>query len=134
MKWILILLLIIILWRLLSWLRKQYFHGKAIGMRYSIHYFDQNVNFESIFPLNGTISDKIRIGKGLYFVFKLDQPFTYELGNFDTICIRERHLGFYIGSKKTIHVHVFLPKITLNKKEYDFNQFDHVVWAEIKAI
>ncbi|MEZ4817562.1 MAG: hypothetical protein R2776_06290 [Flavobacteriaceae bacterium] len=65
---------------------------------------------------------------------ELDNSFAYDLGNYDTICIKERHLGFYIGSKKTIHVHVLLPRIDLNLKEYTFNQFDHVVWAEIKPI
>ena len=134
MKWIIILLLIFILWRLYLWFKKWYLNKKAIGKRFSIHYFDQNINFENIFPLNGIITEKIKIGKGLFFVMKLDNSFAYDFGNCDTICIRERHLGFYIGSKKPVHVHVLLPKIDLNLKKYKFKQFDHVVWAEIKPI
>jgi hypothetical protein len=105
---------------------------KAIGQRVTIAYFDQNDRFETIFPINGTITQTIKVGRQKMFILDLDESFGYDIGDFKKIIIKERHVGHYIGDNNEVHVHVLLPKTELNKDKYKFDDFDHVVWATVK--
>lgn len=134
MKWVLIILLIFVLSRIVSNIIKKNMNKKAIGKRFMIHYFDQNIHFDKTPPLKGLINKQIRVGKKKHFILELDEFLAYDYGNFKQLCISERHLWSYIGSNKSVHVHVFLPKISLNKNEYKLNEFNHVAWAEITPI
>lgn len=103
-----------------------------IGRKILVEYFDQNYNFESIFPLTGIIIEKIKVGNRDHFVVHPDKSFYYKNKDFDKIVITERHAEHNIGSDGEIHVHVLLPTTELTKNNYEFTDFDHVAWATIK--
>jgi hypothetical protein len=131
MIWGILLTLVLGLWLYFKFQRTER-QKRIIGKRVLVEYFDQNYHFETIFPLTGTVTKKIPVGKQTFFVVQLDKSFCYENKDFDKIVIRERHAGFYIGDEGEIHVHIFLPKKELTKEHYDLTDFDHVVWATIK--
>lgn len=97
------------------------------------NYCDQNFHFESIFPADGTVSKSIKINNITFFVIKMDRPFVYEKTNYDTIVIRERSTR-HLGLDNFVAVHVLLPKVNLDKTQYNFDEFDHVVWADVDLI
>lgn len=123
--------LFLLLWLYLKFkvLRK---YKAIIGRKVLVEYFDQNMNFETIFPLVGTVIQKIKVGNQDFFVVQLDTTFVYDNNCFDKIVIKERHAGNYIGEEGEIHVHVCLSKIELKQDNYELSDFDHVVWATIK--
>jgi len=132
MIWWQIIIGLIILWIIYSKITQAVRHKNAIGQQMIVNYFDQNHHFETIFPKKGILTEKIKIGKvKRFFVVDFDVPFNYDNREFKKIVIQERHLRNYIGSDKEVHVHVLLPKTTLDKDKYSFDQFDHVVWATI---
>lgn len=89
------------------------------------------MQFETIFPATGEIVKSIKIGNTKYFVLKLDKKFGYESVDYDTIAIKERIAGQAIGYDNETEVHVLLPKVQLTTDKYNFDQFDHVVWATL---
>jgi hypothetical protein len=109
-------------------------HKDIIGKKVLVNYFDQNTDFESIFPMTGAVTGKIKVGNQDFFVVQFDKSFVYHNRDFDKIAIKERHAGNYIGSDGEIHVHVCLPKKELTKDNYELTDFDHVVWATIKNV
>lgn len=108
-------------------------HKTIIGTQVLVEYFDQNEEFENIFPLKGKFVQKIKIGSRYFFVVQFDKPFVYKGNHYDKIVITERHAGYYIGVDKEVHVHVLLPKKELKQEKYQLTDFDHVVWATIKT-
>ena len=133
MIWWTIPILIFAFWLYLK-VKRTAKHISIIGKKVRVDYFDQNTNFETIFPLTGTITNKIRVGNQDFFTLQFDKSFCYENKDFDKIVIRERHAGHYIGDNGEIHVHVLLPKRKLTQDYYELTDFDHVVWATIKNI
>lgn len=123
---------------LMSWLHPKFKrimkHRSIIGRKVLVAYFDQNMKFETIFPLTGTVTRKIKVGSQDFFVVQFDTTFDYDNSDFDKIVIRERHAGYYIGDEGEIHVHVCLPKNELTQDKYELTDFDHVVWATIKNL
>jgi hypothetical protein len=134
MIWWQILIGLIVAWIIYLKIKKFFANIKAMGQRMTIDYFDQNYNFETIFPKKASIVKTIKVGGQKMFVLELDQQFGYKNGDFKEIVIKERHAGHYIGDRKEVHVHVFLPKTDLHKDEYKFDDFDHVVWATVTPI
>jgi hypothetical protein len=130
--WLYILILLAGLW-LVYRIRKIIAHKKFIGRRVTVSYCDQNYHFESIFPADGTVTKSIKIKTTTFFVVKMDNPFVYEKTNYDTIIIRERSTR-HLGLDNYVAVHVLLPKVNLDKTDYSFDEFDHVVWADIDLI
>lgn len=133
MTWLIIPFLIIVLWLYLMFKRAMK-HKTIIGRRVLVEYFDQNTNFEIIFPLCGTVTQKIKVGNNTFFVIEFEKSFVYERCDYDKIAIKERHAGYYIGAEGEIHVHVCLPRKELKQDRYELTDFDHVVWATIKKI
>ncbi len=131
--WVVIIIFILIAFSYLRF-KKFYAHKNSIGQHIIINYFDQNIYIENTFPLKGIISRKIKIGMGTFFIVNLDNSFIYNDKEYNTIIIKERHVGYYIGQNKEIHVHVLLPKIKLDNRSYSLKDFDHVVWAIIELI
>jgi hypothetical protein len=109
-------------------------HKKVIGRRVRVNYFDQNYHFETIFPLKGIVTKVIKIKDNDFFLIKLDKSFTYESVDYDTIAVRERAVGQALGVDKETDVHVLLPKVTLDKEQYAFDEFYHVVWATVETL
>ncbi|MGY3052231.1 hypothetical protein ACVWYG_000421 [Pedobacter sp. UYEF25] len=104
---------------------------KVIGNRVTINYFDQNYNFETIFPKKGIITETIKVESQKMFVLELDNHFEYKNLDYKIIVLTERHAGHHIGDNNEVHVHVLLPKTELNKDTYKIADFDHVVWATL---
>jgi hypothetical protein len=130
--WITILIIIIGLWGF-TWVKRTSTHHKAIGSHVTVNYFDQNFDFESIFPATGTITRQIYINNTVFFVVLLEKTFIYYNTEYKDIIIKERHAGQFIGSTNEIHIHVLLPKVTLEKDQYKFDDFEQVVWATVKC-
>src|SRR5690606_32774674 len=107
--WLIIPILILMFWLYLKFKRTMK-HKTIIGRQVLVEYFDQNTNFETIFPLTGTVTQKIKVGSQDFFVVQFDKPFVYESYQYDKIVIKERHAGHYIGADGEIHVHVCLPR------------------------
>jgi hypothetical protein len=133
MTWLIIPILILMLWLYLKF-KQTMKHKTIIGKQVLVEYFDQNTNFETIFPLTGTVTQKIKVGSQDFFVVQFASSFVYESYNFDKIVIKERHAGHYIGADGEIHVHVCLPRKELKQEIYELTDFDHVVWATIKNL
>jgi len=133
MIWWTILVLILGFWLYLRF-KRTLKHRNIIGKEVNVQYFDQNTSFETIFPLTGKVTEKIKVGRQDFFVVQFDKSFVYHNSGFDKIVIKERHAGNYIGGDGEIHVHVCLPKIELTRAYYELTDFDHVVWATIKNI
>lgn len=133
MIWWLIPLLIILFWIYFKFKRSNS-HRNIIGNKIAVDYFDQNSTFETIFPLIGTITEKIKVGNQEFFLVQFDNTFVYNNRDFDKIIIKERHAGYYIGGKGEIHVHVCLPKKEIHWGHIELTDFDHVVWATIKNV
>ena len=131
MTWWQITIVLILAWIIYLKTKKKLLNRKAIGQRVVIDYFDQNYNFETIFPIKGTITQIIKIGRQKLFLLDLDEKFDYKKSDFKKIVIAERHVGHYIGSAEEVHIHVLLPKTELNKDKYKIDDFDHVVWATV---
>jgi len=106
-------------------------HKNIVGKKVLVNYFDQNTDFETIFPLTGTVTRKIKVSSQDFFIVQFDKSFVYHNREFDQITIKERHVGHYIGDNGEIHVHVFLPKEQPAKDHYQLTDFEHVVWATI---
>jgi len=122
----------IVIW--FSYFKSKTTTGQNIfGQRVTVEYFDQNYHFETIFPINGILTNKIKIDNGEYYVVELDKSFTYDNLEYKKIIIKERHVGYHIGIDNEVHVHVLLPKAILNKESYSLDQFDHVVWAIVTS-
>ena len=67
MIWCWILLILIIgLW-LYSKFKRTERHKNIIGKKVLVEYFDQNCDFETIFPLTGTVMRKIKVGNQNFF-------------------------------------------------------------------
>lgn len=109
-------------------------HKSIIGKQIMVNYFDQNIGFETIFPLIGTVTEKIKANSERFFIVCFDQSFHYQNNGFDKIIIKERHTGKYIGADGEIHVHVYLPTKDLPKTHYERADFVPVAWAIIKNI
>jgi hypothetical protein len=107
-------------------------YKNVIGKKLVVSYFDQNYNFEKIFPLTGIISEKILVGNQDFYIVQFEKSFSYNNNDFNKIVMTERQAGFFIGDDGEIHVHVLLPKNGLTKDHYEFSDFDHVVWAIVK--
>ena len=133
MTWLIIPILILGFWLYLT-LKRKMKHKTIIGRQVLVKYFDQNTNFETIFPLTGTVTRKIIVDGQDFFVVLFDEPFVYESYDYDKIVIKERHVGYYIGADGEIHVHVCLPRKELIQDKYELTDFDHVVWATIKNL
>ena len=133
MTWSIISILILGFWLYLKFKRTEK-HENIIGKKVLVEYFDQNINFETIFPLIGIVTEKIKVGNQNFFVVQFDKSFVYDNSNFDKIVIKERHTGYYIGSEGEIHIHVCLPKKELTEDHYELSDFNHVVWATIKNV
>ena len=133
MTWWIIPILILVFWIYLKFKRTEK-HKNVIGKKVLVEYFDQNTNFETIFPLTGIVTKKIKVGSQFFFVVQFDNSFIYDNCDFDKIVIKERHAGYYIGGDGEIHVHVCLPKIALTKDHYELTDFDHIVWATIRNV
>lgn len=133
MPWLIIPILILVFWLYLKFKRTTK-HKTIIGRKVLVEYFDQNTNFETIFPLTGTVTQKIKVGSQDFFVVQFDSTFVYNNSDFDKIVVKERHAEHYIGEKGEIHVHVCLPKNELTQDKYELTDFDHVVWATIKNL
>ena len=131
MTWLIIPILILVFWLYLKFKRTMK-HKTIIGRQVLVEYFDQNTNFETVFPLIGTVTQKIKVGSQDFFVVQFDKPFVYESYDYDKIAIKERHAGHYIGADGEIHVQVCLPRKELKQDKYEITDFDHVVWASIK--
>ncbi len=131
MIWWAIAILIFAIWIYFKF-RRSIKHKNIIGKRVLVSYFDQNTDFERIFPLTGTVTKKIKVGSQGYFVVQFDKSFLYHNRDFDKIIIKERHAGYYIGGHGEIHVHVCLPMKELNQDRYELIDLDHVVWATIR--
>lgn len=109
-------------------------HKKLIGRRVRVNYFDQNYHFETIFPLKGVVTKAIKVNTTNFFLIKFDKSFVYENVDYDTIAVRERAVGQALGVDKETDVHVLLPKVALDKDQYLFEEFDHVVWATVETL
>ena len=133
MTWWIIPILILGFWLYLKFKRTEK-HKNILGKKVLVEYFDQNTDFETIFPLTGKVTEKIKVGNQDFFVVQFDKSFVCDNSNFDKIVIKERHAGYYIGGEGEIHVHVCLPKKELTKDHYELSDFDHVVWATIKNV
>jgi len=122
----------------MSWLflkvKRRAKHKTIVGKKVVVNYFDQNSDFEKIFPMTGTVTRKIKVGSQDFFIVQFDKSFVYRNRDFSQIATKERHAGNYIGDKGEIHVHVCLPKEELTKDQYQFTDFDHVVWATITMV
>ena len=133
MIWWLILVLTIAILVFLAF-RQTNKHKAIVGKKVLVNYFDQNTAFETIFPLTGTVTGIIKVGRQNFFVVQFDKPFVYHNKGFDKIAITERHAGYYIGGSGEIHVHVCLPKKDFKLDHYELTDFDHVVWATIQKV
>ncbi len=133
MTWLIIPVLILGFW-LYQKLKKRIKHKTIIGRQVLVEYFDQNTSFETIFPLNGTVTQKIKVGNQDFFVVQFASSFAYENYDFDKIIIKERHAGHCIGADGEIHVHVCLTRKELKQNKYELTDFNHVVWATIKNL
>jgi hypothetical protein len=133
MTWLFIPILILVFWLYLK-LKRTTKHKTIIGKQVRVEYFDQNTNFETIFPLTGTVAKKVKVGSQDFFVVAFEKTFVYHNSDFNKIIIKERHAGHYIGEQGEIHVHVCLPKNELTQDKYELTDFDHVVWATIKIL
>ena len=98
MTWFIFLIFILVFWLYFKFKRTTN-HKTIIGRQVHVEYFDQNANFERIFPLTGTVSQKIKVGSQDFFVVQFHDTFVYENSEFDKIVIKERHAGHYIGAE-----------------------------------
>ena len=130
--WI-VLFLIFAIWLYFT-IRRSATHKHIIGKKVVVKYFDQNTDFETIFPLTGIVTEKIRVGSQNFFVVQFDEPFFYRGRDFQKIAIKERHVGKYIGGNGEIHVHVCLPKKELHQNHYELADFDQAVWATVQKL
>jgi hypothetical protein len=133
MIWWIIFVLILGFWIYLLFKRTMR-HINVIGTRIIVKYFDQNIKFETIFPLAGTITKKLVVGDQDFFLVQFDNGFTYNYKYYDKILIKERHVGYKIGGFGESYVQVFLPKQELKNDSYELTDFDPVVWASIRNI
>jgi hypothetical protein len=109
-------------------------HNKIIGKQVLVEYFDQNINFATIFPLTGTVTEKIKVDSQDFFVVEFAKFFVYNDRSFDKIIFKERHVGQYIGGGEEIHVHVCLFKKEFAHSNYELTDLDHVAWATINIV
>lgn len=133
MIWWIVLILIFAVWFYLK-IKRNIKHKDIVGKKVLVNYFDQNTDFETIFPLTGTVTEKIKVGSQDFFIVQFDESFVYHNRDFDNIAIKERHAGHYIGDNGEIHVHVCLPKKELKQGHYELTDLDHVVWAIIRNV
>lgn len=131
MIWWIFTILIFALWLYFKF-NRSIKHKDIIGKKVLVSYWDQNTDFEAIFPMTGILTEKIKVGTQDFFIVQFDKSFVYHNRDYEKIAIKERHIGNYIGSDGEVHVHVFLPKKELMQDQYELADFDHVVWATVK--
>src|SRR6267378_4394486 len=123
MIWWIILILIFAIW-LYFRIKRSVKHKNIVGRKVIVSYFDQNTDFETIFPMTGTVTRKIKVGSQDFVIVQFDKSFVYHNRHFNQITIKERHAGSYIGDNGEIHVHVCLPKKELTQDHYELSDFD----------
>ncbi len=131
--WHYIVIVVAFIWLILR-SRKLAAHRKIINRRVTVRYLDQNPDFETIFPVTGTISRPVQINSTGFFVIELDTSFEYENITYDSIIVRERVAGQILGYDNKTEVHVLLPNVPLDKVKYAVADFDQVAWATVEPI
>jgi len=103
-----------------------------IGRTISIEYFDQNNDFESIFPRTGRIlSRHITDNANDWYLIDLDEPFKYNGRNNNQLLIRSRWEGETL--KNTSVFVLLIPDQELVKNEIiNIDEFEHVAWGSTK--
>lgn len=76
MTWLIIPILVLVFLLYLKF--KAGTETTIIGRQALVEYFDQNTDFENIFPLTGTVTQKIKVGIQDFFVVKFDHKFVYD--------------------------------------------------------
>jgi hypothetical protein len=131
--WHYIVIIVALIWVLFK-SRKLAGHRKVINRRVTIKYFDHNPDFETIFPVTGTVSRPVQVNSTGFFVIDLDKPFEYEGAVYEAIIVRERVAGQILGYDNKTDVHVLLPKVPLDKVRYAFEDFEQVAWGIVEPL
>jgi hypothetical protein len=108
-------------------------HRNILGRRVTVVYHDKNVEFDTIFPKDGLVTNKIEVGSSTCFILKFDTPFLYKRKSYDTIVIKERNFMQALGRTPLTDIQVSLPKTAFDiKNKYSIRDFDNVAWARVK--
>ena len=108
---------------------KYFEHQKLIGKTISI---SQSASPSDFFTDRfGLIIKKIKIGSANHFVVQLNEPIEINKITFTELIIKEKGNSHAIGSNGGSEVHLLTPLVSLNKKRFSLEDFEHIGWGTV---
>ena len=103
------------------------------GQRLRLEYFDQNEDFRSLLPRDGTVLRQLSLSDwgDDWYVVEFDEPLDYGNRQFSHVLVRSRWAGYAIGDPAGTSVFLLLPRSedALDQRSPTSYDFDHVAWA-----